>query len=134
MAERARAARAHAYAPYSGYSVGAALLTADGSIYDGCNIENAAFSATLCAERVALAKALSEGKREFAALAIAGGPAQAQAELPAAYPCGECRQWLAEFCRGDFPVIVARGADDYHCLTLDQLLPHHFGPAQLRAK
>lgn len=122
-------ARGQAYAPYSQYRVGAALLTAAGKIYTGCNIENAAFSPTLCAERVALAKAISEGERDFAALCIAADTA---APAPPAYPCGVCRQALIEFCAGDFLVIAAHSADDYRCFTLGQLLPHHFGPEQLK--
>lgn len=128
----ALAARRQAYAPYSAMAVGAALLAADGAVYTGCNIENAAFSPTLCAERTALAKAVSSGARSFRALAVAGGPQAQAAPLPEFfYPCGVCRQWLAEFCAADFPVIIARSAADYQIIRLDALLPHGFSPQSL---
>ena len=90
-------ARERAYTPYSGFAVGAALLCADGSVYQGCNIENAAFGPTVCAERVAVFKAVSEGKRDFAAIAVAGG--RAGQDVTGLFPpCGVCRQVLREFC------------------------------------
>ena len=98
----ARAAAARAYAPYSRYRVGAALLAADGSVFSGCNVENASYGLTNCAERTALFKAVSEGRRAFRAIAIAGGTARSPA-----LPCGACRQALAEFCAPDTPVAVA---------------------------
>ena len=98
----ARAAAARAYAPYSKYRVGAALLAADGTVFTGCNVENASYGLTNCAERTALFKAVSEGRRRFRALAIVGGTARAPA-----LPCGACRQALAEFCKADMPVAVA---------------------------
>ena len=104
----ARAAAARAHAPYSNYHVGAALLADDGTVFTGCNVENASYGLTNCAERTALFKAVSEGHRAFRALAIAGGTARAPA-----VPCGACRQVLAEFCAADMPVAVAplrRGA------------------------
>ncbi len=98
----ARAAAARAYAPYSKYRVGAALLAADGTVFAGCNVENASYGLTNCAERTALFKAVSEGRRSFRALAIVGGTAKSPA-----LPCGACRQALAEFCAPDMPVAVA---------------------------
>ena len=104
----ARAAAANAHAPYSRYRVGAALLASDGTVFAGCNVENASYGLTNCAERTALFKAVSEGRRSFRALAVAGGTAKSPA-----LPCGACRQVLAEFCAPDMPVAVAplrRGA------------------------
>jgi cytidine deaminase len=120
----AEEARLSAYAPYSGKTVGAALLTADGSIYQGANIENAAFSPTICAERVAIFKAVFDGKRDFCAIAVAGGdegnPATADFS-----PCGVCRQVMAEFCKKDFRVIW--GNDDRITIkTLAEILPYGF--------
>jgi cytidine deaminase len=100
LVESARAARAHAVAPYSGFKVGAALLTKDGRVYGGCNVENASYGLTVCAERVALWKALSEGEREFSLIAVV---ADTDAPTP---PCGPCRQLLWEYC-GDIPVVMA---------------------------
>lgn len=119
-------ARKMAYIPYSGYAVGAALLSADGKIYTGCNIENASYGATNCAERTAFFKAVSEGEREFAAIAITGGK---KGETPDgfAYPCGICRQVMKEFGKADFCVLVAKSEEEYEEYTLEQLLPHGFG-------
>ena len=116
----AKLARERSYCPYSGFAVGAALLTADGRIYHGCNIENAAFSPTVCAERTAIFKAISEGDRELAAIAIAGAK-QGEAPIEDCYPCGVCRQVLAEFCTPDLIVITATGRT-----TLGALLPNSF--------
>ena len=117
----AREAAAHAYCPYSNYPVGAALLTRDGRIVTGCNIENVSFGLTLCAERSALVKAVSEGLCGFAALAVAGG------EQTAAAPCGACRQVLAEFCAPEMPVFYARLTGG-RCVatTVGALLPQAF--------
>ncbi len=114
-----------AYAPYSGYCVGAALLTSGGRVYTGCNIENASYSATVCAERTALFKAVSEGERDFAMLAIAGGK---EGEIAGVFPpCGVCRQVLAEFCSPDMPVLLVRDGDgDCEEHTLAELLPLQF--------
>ena len=115
--------RKMSYCPYSGYSVGAALLCADGSVYCGSNIENASFTPTVCAERVAFFKAISEGKREFSAIAIAGGKG---GEITPSSPCGVCRQVMAEFCAPDFSVLIAQNAEEYKEYTLEQLLPLSF--------
>ena len=123
-------ARESAYAPYSGFKVGAALLCADGSVYTGCNIENAAYTPTVCAERVAFFKAVSDGKREFKAIAVAGGRAGDKAS--AVTPCGVCRQVMAEFCGKDFLIYSAEdGADGRTEYTLGELLPESFGPEDL---
>ena len=116
-----------AYAPYSGYQVGAALLTQAGNVYTGCNIENASFTPTVCAERTAVFKAVSEGEREFAMLAVCGGRGGVVAG--AFPPCGVCRQVLAEFCPPAFPVLLVTGEDSYEKRTLAELLPFGFGPA-----
>ena len=119
-------ARDHSYSPYSHYAVGAALLTKDGKIYQGCNIENASFTPTICAERTAFFKAIFDGMREFAAIAVIG-----TGEMPA-YPCGVCRQVMAEFCDADFVIITSnRDGSEVVTETLDQMLPHRFGPKDL---
>ncbi|MBC8100711.1 MAG: cytidine deaminase [Armatimonadetes bacterium] len=123
LIQAAKAAAQHAYAPYSGYAVGAALLATDGTVYTGCNVENASYPVGLCAERTALVKAVSEGRRSFAALVVAtknGGS-----------PCGMCRQMLYEFAP-DLRVIVADldGVTHYET-TLSALLAHGFGPSSL---
>lgn len=115
--------RDSAYAPYSGFTVGAALLTEDGNIYTGCNIENAAFSPTVCAERVALFKAVSDGKRRFKALAVAGGKAGETADIT---PCGVCRQVLSEFSKPSMPVYLVQKDGSVKTVTLGELLPFHF--------
>lgn len=130
LIEKAIAASRIAYAPYSHYHVGAALLTADGEIYTGCNIENASFGATNCAERTAFFKAVSEGKRCFKAIAIVGESEygeQSNQFSDYAYPCGICRQVMQEFCKPDFEIIVAKSTEDYQKYTLAQLLPNGFG-------
>ena len=116
LCRAALAAMEYAYAPYSGYTVGAALLAADGRVFSGCNIENAAFTPTVCAERTALFKAVSEGVRDFAMLAVTG-------VFP---PCGVCRQALSEFCKPEMPVLLVSGADSYEKTTLGALLPLAF--------
>lgn len=119
-------ARKMAYVPYSHYTVGAALLTEDGEIYCGCNIESASYGATNCAERTAFFKAISEGKRNFSAIAIAGGM-EGEEPKEYAYPCGICRQVIKEFVKDDFRIIVARSLTDYKEYTLSELLPFGFG-------
>ena len=118
-------ARERAYTPYSGFAVGAALLCADGSVYQGCNIENAAFGPTVCAERVAVFKAVSEGKRDFAAIAVAGGRA-GQDIIGLFPPCGVCRQVLREFCGLDFPLYLVKENGSYETHSLGELLPFSF--------
>ena len=115
----------NAYVPYSGYRVGAALLTKDGKLYTGCNIENAAYSPTVCAERTAIFKAVSEGEREFAAIAVAGGK---DGKIEGAFPpCGVCRQVMSEFCSSDFTVLMVTGTDTFERHALSELLPFSFG-------
>lgn len=131
LVEKALEARSAAYTPYSGFRVGAALLCADGTVYGGCNIENAAFGPSCCAERTAFFKAVSEGKREFSAIAIVGGPAGKEPEdfCP---PCGVCRQVMMEFCDPrSFLVFCASSPEQYQAYTLAQLLPKGFGPSNL---
>lgn len=125
LIKQALAARNHAYAPYSHYAVGAALLTAEGKIYQGCNIENASYGATNCAERTAFFKAVSKGERQFAAIAIAGGP---EGEEPSGYasPCGICRQVMHEFCGEDFQVFLVKNTTEYREFTLGEILPFAF--------
>ena len=113
------------YSPYSGFAVGAALLCADGAVFTGCNVENAAYGSTICAERTALVKAVSEGRRDgFAALANAGRSEDY------CWPCGSCRQMLYEFAPG-LRVLAARGDGDFQAAALEELLPHGFGPRSL---
>ena len=126
LIEAALQARDMAYAPYSHYHVGAALLADSGRIFQGGNIENASYGATNCAERTAFFKAVSEGERTFMAIAIAGG-LEGQAPVDYAYPCGICRQVMSEFAKADFQIIVAQSADDYKIFTLAELLPAGFG-------
>lgn len=123
LTEKAKQAMALAYAPYSGFQVGAALLCADGSVYTGCNMENAAYSPTLCAERTAFAKAVSEGKRDFKAIAVCGGRGGKITGI--CTPCGVCRQVMAEFCGEDFQILLVK-PDGYEIRTLGQLLPEGF--------
>lgn len=131
LVARALRARARAYTPYSHWAVGAALLAADGSIYEGCNIENAAYSPTCCAERVAFFKAVSEGVREFRAIAIVGGAAGQEPDAVCA-PCGVCRQVMMEFCDPQqFRVILGTKDGVVLTQTLGELLPQGFGPATL---
>ena len=124
LAAAALEVRKRAYAPFSGHAVGAALLAADGRIFTGCNIENSAYSPTICAERAAFAKAVSEGVREFRAIAVAGG----FEEVPEGYcaPCGVCRQVMAEFCGRDFAVMLVRTPDDRKEYTLEEIFPLAF--------
>lgn len=117
--QAACAARTHAYAPYSGFRVGAALLCEDGRIFTGCNVENAAYPLCTCAERTALCAAVSQGARRFLAIAIAGGTDEDCTQSCA--PCGGCRQNLAEFCGADFPVLLSDGIH-----PLGELLPGVF--------
>lgn len=121
---QAKEAMTHAYAPYSGFQVGAALLCKNGSVYQGCNIENAAYGPTNCAERTAVFKAVYDGHREFSAIAVCGG--KGGVITGSCPPCGVCRQVLREFCNEDFMVYVAGDGDSYETYTLAQLLPYSF--------
>ena len=128
---RAIEARKKSYSPYSRYQVGAALLTANGRIITGCNIENAAYTPTNCAERTAFFKAVSEGIRGFRAIAIVGSP-EGDELTQYAFPCGVCRQVMMEFCNPwDFQIVVAKSEEDYRMMTLGELLPEGFGPDNL---
>ena len=124
------AVRERAYTPYSHFKVGAALLTRSGRVFTGCNIENASFSPTICAERAALAAAVSAGEREFDAIAIVGSMVGKVNTLPTS-PCGVCRQALFEFGGNGLRVILAKSEEDYQELTLGRLLPLGFGPANV---
>lgn len=127
LVEEALKARAFAYAPYSDFRVGAALLTEKGSVYRGCNIENAAYTPTNCAERTAVFKAVSEGEKSFAALAVCGGKGRKQPE-EFCTPCGVCRQVLREFVDPeDFLILLCKGDGSWKEITLEELLPMGFG-------
>lgn len=130
LAREAIKAKQKSYSPYSGFQVGAALLAEDGSVYTGCNIENAAYGPSNCAERTAFFKAVSEGERNFRAIAITGGFPEKAAEY--CYPCGVCRQVMAEFCKSEFEIIIAKTEQDFLVHTLEELLPNRFGPDDLR--
>ena len=126
LLDLAEEARDHSYAPYSKYHVGAALLTADGHVYQGCNIENAAFTPTNCAERTAFFKAVYDGHRAFKAIAIIATGEEM------GFPCGVCRQVMAEFCDRDFIIITAnRDRTKVDVSPFETLLPHSFGPKDL---
>lgn len=126
LIEEAYEAKKYSYAPYSHFHVGAALLTEDGRIYKGCNIENAAYSPTNCAERTAIFKAVSEGVKSFSAIAIVGDKEEYLA------PCGVCRQVMAEFCDAEkFQIILAKSGEDYKIYSLKELLPEGFGADSL---
>jgi len=117
------------YAPYSHFHVGAALLTTEGKIYTGCNVENAAYGPSNCAERTAIFKAVSEGDKSFSAIAIVGGPEAPDEKVQIkdyCPPCGVCRQVMSEFCKKDFKIIVAKSPEDYKVFTLGELLPESF--------
>ena len=128
LMQQAVEARKASYSPYSGFKVGAALLCKSGKVYTGCNIENAAYTPTNCAERTAFFKAVSEGEREFSAIAIVGGKGETPAEFCA--PCGVCRQIMAEFCDGDFRILLGT-PDNISVYTLEELMPHSFGKNDL---
>lgn len=131
LIQAALGARETAYAPYSRYRVGAALLAEDDTIITGANIENASYGATNCAERTAVFKAVSEGRKSFRAIAIAGGP-EGEAPVDYAYPCGICRQVMSEFATEDFLVIVAKSTSDYKEYRLNELLPYRFGGESIK--
>ncbi len=117
-----------AYTPYSGFKVGAALLARSGKIYTGCNIENAAYTPTVCAERVAFFSAIRDGEREFDSIAIVGGEGGVLTSFT--YPCGVCRQVMREFCSGDFKLYFSDGCE-IKAHTLDEIMPVSFTPADL---
>ena len=130
LIDRAIEGMSYAYTPYAGFRVGAALLTESGEIYTGCNIENAAYTPTNCAERTAFFKAVSEGERHFAAICIVGGKDGKLADYTS--PCGVCRQVRMEFCEPEqFKIILAISREEYRIYTLKELLPEGFGPARL---
>ena len=130
LINRALEVRERAYVPYSNFAVGAALLTKDGKIYTGCNVENAAYTPTNCAERTAIFKAVSEGDRKFAKIAVVGGPTSGIVKH--IYPCAVCRQVMAEFCNPDkFEIIVAIDENDYRKHKFSEILPYLFGPSDL---
>ena len=117
---KALEAREKAYAPYSKFKVGAAVLTAGGKIYTGCNVENASYPVGICAERVAISKAVADGETEFIVIAIVGSGENY------CMPCGMCRQFMAEFCKEDFEIIVAKSVDDYKIMKIGEILPYTF--------
>jgi len=123
LIKRALEAQKMAYVPYSGFRVGAALLTEDNKIYSGCNIEISSYSPTICAERTAIFKAVSEGHRKIKAIAVVG-------DSNYTFPCGVCRQVLREFGK-NANIIIANSLDDYKIFTLDEILPYSFGPEDL---
>ena len=124
LIDRAKKAAKKAYVPYSGYTVGAALLCKNGKVYEGCNIENAAYSPTNCAERTAFFKAVSEGEREFLKIAVVGGKELDFKDYFS--PCGVCRQVMKEFCDDDFTILLGKNSDEYMSVTLSELLPLSF--------
>lgn len=128
LMKAAAKARENSYSPYSGFRVGAALLTKSGKAYTGCNVENAAFTPTNCAERTAVFKAVSEGEREFSAIAIVGGKGQELSPLCA--PCGVCRQVLAEFCDENFRILLGT-PEKFSAFSMNDLLPYSFGKTNL---
>lgn len=133
LIQKAFEARKNAYAPYSGYMVGAALLGKNGIIYTGCNIESATYSPTNCGERTAFFKAISDGVKDFTAIAIVGGMEDTKdGDFDFAPPCGVCRQVMAEFCSyEDFDVILAKSVDEYKIYKLGELLPLGFDKSKL---
>ncbi|MDR0957801.1 MAG: cytidine deaminase [Clostridiales bacterium] len=133
LIKKAISARERAYVPYSNFGVGAALLAKNGKIYEGCNIENAAFTPGMCAERTAFSKAVFEGERDFIAIAVVGWKLNAaENDRGFAFPCGVCRQVMREFCSPDaFFIITAVSPEDYKVMSLEELLPNSFGPESL---
>ena len=124
LVKKANEARAKSYCPYSNFAVGAALLCSDGTIFTGANIENASYTPTICAERVAFFQAVHEGHHDFTAIAIVGGSKGSDIDALCT-PCGVCRQVMSEFCKGDFKIILSDGKTD-SVFTLDDMLPHRF--------
>ena len=124
----AKDAMQHAYAPYSGFKVGAALLTADGKVYPGCNIENAAYTPSNCAERTAFFKAVYAGERDFTAIAVVGGKDGVIEDVFP--PCGVCRQVMQEFCGPDFMIYMGRADDSLVAVRLEDFLPYGFSASK----
>ncbi|RKD29478.1 cytidine deaminase [Thermohalobacter berrensis] len=124
LIKKALEAKEKAYSPYSGFKVGAALLTKSGKIFTGCNIENASYTPTICAERTAIAKAVSDGEREIVAIAITG-------DSEWTYPCGVCRQVIREFGNNAI-IIITKSEEEYREYTLSELFPYSFGPEDLK--
>ena len=132
LIEIAIQARKNAYAPYSRFTVGAALLAKNGEVYKGCNVENSSYGATNCAERTAIFKAVSEGVREFEKIAVVGGMEEDDVTKGFGFPCGICRQVMREFCDPKkFKVVVAKSPDEYQEFLLEDLLPYGFGPENI---
>jgi cytidine deaminase len=131
LIKKAQQMRKYSYCPYSNFAVGAALLTDSGEVFTGCNIENASYPASCCAERTAIFKAISSDQTNFKAIAIVGGK---KGETPTdfAYPCGVCRQVMSEFCDENFEIIVAISETNYKTFTLGELLPQSFGKNSLK--
>lgn len=128
LLDLAKEAMTHAYVPYSGDKVGAALLCADGTVYGGCNIENASYSPTNCAERTAFFKAVYDGHRDFTAIAVVGGK---DGVITGAFPpCGVCRQVMREFCKDDFLIYMGKENGSFDTVTLAELLPYSFSAAE----
>ena len=131
LINQALEAREMSYSPYSGFAVGAALLGKSGKAYQGCNVENAAYTPSNCGERTAFFKAVSEGEKEFTAISVAGGP-KGQLPQALAWPCGVCRQVMMEFCDPEtFLVLVAKNSDEYEEYLLKDILPKGFSPKDL---
>lgn len=129
LCELAKEAMTHSYSPYSGFKVGAALLCKDGTVYQGCNIENAAYGPTNCAERTAIFKAVYDGRRDFVAIAVCGGKdGVITGQFP---PCGVCRQVMREFCGDDFKILMVN-PEGYEEVTLAQLLPYSFSVSNMQ--
>lgn len=131
LINRAITSMNNSYSPYSKFSVGACLVTGDGDIFDGCNIENASYSMAICAERVVFSKAISAGKRSFKKIIIVGGKNKKITDF--CMPCGACRQFMREFCSDDFEIIVAKSTDDYILVKLGDLLPSSFSSKDLQS-
>lgn len=125
-------ARKNAYIPYSHYAVGAALIAGSGKVYTGCNIENAAYGPTNCAERTAIFKAVSEGEREIKVIAVVAAPESQSAPFGSyALPCGVCRQVMSEFASDGMRVLLAKSEDDYLDMSIDEILPLRFSAKEL---
>jgi cytidine deaminase len=132
LIKEATMARKNSYCPYSGYAVGACVYTDDAKTFSGCNVENASYGLTNCAERTAIFKAVSEGAKKITAIAIVGGFKEGET-LDYAFPCGACRQVLREFATDDLKIFVAKSENDYKEFTLGELYPESFGPDHLNS-